>query len=160
MWRHIESPLIEHHKGHHVSFRRHRERKVHRNSTSLELYRHHKPMLHESLQVARHNRGRGPILFYHDSWRKEGQHLRDPGITCYFFFLTFSPFSSLFVFSRHTEKGKERTADGAQGYRGAQGQPLALNPTASVVKRPGPLRRSKGSGKLSLPASPTPHASR
>jgi hypothetical protein len=69
-------------------------------------------------------------------------------------------FSSLFVFSRHMEKGKERTADDAQGYRGAQGQPPALNPTASVVKRPGPLRRSKGPGKLSLPASPTPHASR
>jgi preprotein translocase subunit SecG len=36
-----------------------------------------------------------------------------------FFALSF--FLSLFLFSRHKEEGKERTADGAQGYRGAQG---------------------------------------
>jgi hypothetical protein len=54
------------------------------------------------------------------------------------------------------EGGKERTIDGVQGYRGAQGRPLGLNPVASVVKRLGPLRRSKGPGKLNLPTSPTP----
>jgi hypothetical protein len=49
--------------------------------------------------------------------------------------------------------------DGVKGYRGAQGQLPALNPTVSVVKRLGPLRRSKGLGKLSLPTSPTPRTS-
>jgi hypothetical protein len=49
---------------------------------------------------------------------------------------------------------------GAQGYRGAQGQPPALNPAALVVKKLGPRRRSKRLGKLSLPASLTPRASR
>jgi hypothetical protein len=50
-------------------------------------------MLHEFLQVAQRNGGRGPILLCHDPRRKEGQHLRDPGITSYFFFLSFSHFS-------------------------------------------------------------------
>jgi hypothetical protein len=45
--------------------------------------------------------------------------------------------------------------DGARGYRGAQGRPPAL-----VVKRLGPLRRSKGPGKLSLLVSPIPRTSR
>jgi hypothetical protein len=50
-------------------------------------------------------------------------------------------------------------ADGAQGYRAVQGQPPALNPVASVIKWLGPLRHSKGHGKLFLPASPTPRTS-
>jgi hypothetical protein len=48
---------------------------------------------------------------------------------------------------------------GAQGRRGVQGQAPASNPAMSVVKRLGPLRRSKGHGKLSLPASPTSRTS-
>jgi hypothetical protein len=50
------------------------------------------------------------------------------------FFPLFLLFSSLFLFSRCREWGKERTVDGAPGYRGAQGWPLAPNPTTSVVK--------------------------
>jgi hypothetical protein len=46
--------------------------------------------------------------------------------------------------------------NGAQGCRGAQVQPPASNPAASVDKRLGPLRCSKGPSKLSLPTFPTP----
>jgi hypothetical protein len=158
MWWHAESLLIERRKGHHVSFHRCRECKVRRNPTSLELRRSHKPMLHEYLQVAQRNGGKGPILLCHGRRRKGGQHLRDPGITSYFFFRSLL-FLSLFLFSRHREGGQERTTDGVQGYRAAQGRSLASNPTASVVKQLGPLRYSKGPGKLSLPASHTPHIS-
>jgi hypothetical protein len=51
-------------------------------------------------------------------------------------------------------------AGGVQGYRGVQGILPALNPVALVIKRLGPLRRSKGPGKVSLPTSPTTHTSR
>jgi hypothetical protein len=72
----------------------------------------------------------------------------------YFLFSRFLLFMSIFLFSRRREGDKDRTADGAQG------RPPASNLAASVVKRLGPLRRSKGSSKLSLPASPTPRTSR
>jgi hypothetical protein len=42
----VKSPLIERHKGHHISFRGRGEHRVLRHLTSLELHRHHKPMLH------------------------------------------------------------------------------------------------------------------
>jgi hypothetical protein len=78
-----------------------------------------------------------------------------------FFSLSLSPFfHPLFSFlSRHREGGRERTAVGVQGCRGVQGRPLDLNPASSVVKRLGPLRHSKGPGKLCLPATPTPRIS-
>jgi hypothetical protein len=69
------------------------------------------------------------------------------------FFPRFLLFPPLFLFPG---VGKERMTDGVQGYRGAQGRPLALNPMSSVVKRLGPLRCSKGPGKLSLPTFPIP----
>jgi hypothetical protein len=80
-----------------------------------------------------------------------------------FLLISFFLLSPLFIplsFSRRREGGKERMVNGVHGYRGAQGQSPALNPTMSVVKRLGPLRRSKGPGKLSLPTSPTPCTSR
>jgi hypothetical protein len=80
-------------------------------------------------------------------------------ISSYLLFSSLSPFFVHFLFSRSREGDKERTADDAQGYRGAQGQPPALNPMTSVVKRLGPLRRSKGPRNLSLPVSPTPRTS-
>jgi hypothetical protein len=61
-----------------------------------------------------------------------------------------SPFFLPLLLSRHREGGNKRTADGAQGYRGALGRPLASNPATSMVKQLGPLRCSKGPGKLSL----------
>jgi hypothetical protein len=89
---------------------------------------------------------------------REGNTLRDSDISSYFFFSSRFPFLSLFLFSRRGEGPKERMADGAQGYRGAQGRPSIPNPSASVVKWLGPLRRSKGPGKLSLPISCTPRS--
>jgi hypothetical protein len=150
---HAESPFIECHKGHHVSLRRCGERRVLRHRTSLELHCRHKPMLHKFLQVAWRNGGRSPILLYHGSRRKGMQQLRDPDISSYFIFPRFLLFPPLFLFPG---VGKERMTDGVQGYRGAQGRPLALNPMSSVVKRLGPLRCSKGPGKLSLPTFPIP----
>jgi hypothetical protein len=67
-------------------------------------------------------------------------------------FFTLS-FSITLFFSRHMEEDKEKTVDGAQGYRGLQERPPASNPTMLVVKRLGPLRQS-------LPTSPTPRTSR
>jgi hypothetical protein len=162
VWRHAKPLLIESRKRHHVSYRRYGERGVLRHLTSLKLHRRHKPMLHEFLQMVQHNGGRSPVLLHRGSRGREGQRLQDPGIPSYYpFSLSFSPFfRPLFSFlSRHREGGKERTAGGAQGHRGAKGRPPALNPTASVVKQLSPLKRSKGSGKLSLPASPTPRTS-
>jgi hypothetical protein len=72
---HAESPLIECHKGHHVSLRRYGERRVLWHTTSLELRCRHKPMIHEFLQVAWRNGGRSPILLCHASRRKGRQHL-------------------------------------------------------------------------------------
>jgi hypothetical protein len=87
--------------------------------------------------------------------------------TLVFFPISFFLYRSLPFFllllsflSRHKEGGKERMVGGAHGRRGAQGWLPVSNPTASVVKRPDPLRRSKGPGKLSLPASPAPRTSR
>jgi hypothetical protein len=157
-WR-AESPLIEHHKGHHVSFRRCGERRILQHMTSIELSCCHKPMLHEFLQVAWRNGGRSSILLSHGSWRKGRQHLCDPGIFPYFPSFLLSPFSIPLSFFRHRERSRERIADGVKGYRGVQGSLPASNPATSVVKRLGPLRRSKGLGKLSLPTSPTPRTS-
>jgi hypothetical protein len=127
------------------------------HTTSLELRHLHKPMTQEYLKVAWHNSGRNPIPLRHGSRRKGRQHLRYPGISSYFLFsIAFSFFPTLFLFARRRERGKERTVNGAQGCRGAQGQPPASNPVASVDKRLGPLRCSKGPSKLSLPTFPTP----
>jgi hypothetical protein len=52
VWWHAESLLIECHIGHHVSLQRYGERKLLQHTTSLELHRCHKPMLHEFWQVA------------------------------------------------------------------------------------------------------------
>jgi hypothetical protein len=147
---HAESPLVESRKGLHVSFHKRGERRVRRHLIGLELHHRHKPMLHEFLHVAQCNRGRNPVLLHNGSRRKEGHHLQVLGIASYFPFL---------FLSRHREGGKKRMIDGAQGYRGAQGQPLTSNSVVSVVKRLGPPRCSKGPGKLSLPTSPTPHRS-
>jgi hypothetical protein len=85
-------PLVESHKGHHLSFRRHGEHRVHRHPIGLKLCHRHKPMFHEFLQVAQCNGGRSPVLLCHGSRRKEGPHLQDPGIASYFPFLFFSLF--------------------------------------------------------------------
>jgi hypothetical protein len=71
-----------------------------------------------------------------------------------FSFSSLSPLSAPLSFSfRSREGSKERMADHAKGYRVAQGRPLALTPAMSAVKWLGPLRRSKGLGKLGLPTS-------
>jgi hypothetical protein len=64
----------------------------------------------------------------------------------FLFSLSLSPFfCPLFSFLfRHGEGDKEKMADEAHGCRGAQGRLPALNPTMVVVKKLGPLRRSKG----------------
>jgi hypothetical protein len=117
-------------------------------------------MLHEFLQVARCNGGRSPFRPAMAQEGREGNTFEILVFSSYFFFPRSPLFSFPFLFFRHREGGMERTVNGAQGYRGAQGQPTALNLAASVVKRWGPLRRSKGPGKLSLHASPTPRISR
>jgi hypothetical protein len=151
-------PLIEHYKGHHISFRRWGEHRILQHTARLELSHRHKPMLHEFLQVTMHNGGRSPLLLRHGSRRNERQHLQDPGI-CPIFLFSLSPLSVPLSFSRCRERGRESMADGTKGYRGAQGWPLALNPATSMVKRLEHLKHSKGLGKLSLLTSPTPHTS-
>jgi hypothetical protein len=94
---HAKSSLIECLKGHHVSFYKRGERRVLWHPTRIELRRYHKPMLHEFLQVARQNGGRGSILLSHGSRRKGGHHFRDPGIASYLFSLL-SFFCPSFIF--------------------------------------------------------------
>jgi hypothetical protein len=161
LWR-VESTLIERHKGHHLSFHRCGERMILRHTTSLKLSRHHIPILHKFLQVAWHNGGRSPILLRHGSRRKgrEGNAFEILVFFSYFPSFSLSPLFIPLCFFKCKEGGREITANSAKGYRGAQRRPLASNPMASVVKRLGPLRYSKGLGKLSLPASPTPRTSR
>jgi hypothetical protein len=125
----------------------------------LRVGRHNKPMLHEFLQVARRNGRRSQILLCHGSRRKGREHLQDLGIFSYFPSFSLTPLSAPLSFFRRREGGRERTTDGVKGYSGVQGQPPDFNPVASVVKRLGPLRRSKGLSKLSLPSSPTPRTS-
>jgi hypothetical protein len=144
VWWHAESPLIERHKGNHVPIRRGGECRVLRHTTSLELHHRHEPVLHKFLQVALRNDGRSPILLRHGSSRKGKQHLRGPGIFFLFPSFLLSPLSTTLSFFRRREGGRERTVDGAKGYRGAQGRSLASNPMASMVKQLGPLRCSKG----------------
>jgi hypothetical protein len=143
---HAESPLVERHKGHHISFCSCGECNILRHIASLEFRGRHKPMLHEFLQVE------GVQSYSSTTWgEREGNT---------FEILIFLPisfcsllFPSLFVFSMCREGRRERTTDGAQG------RPPAMNPTEAVVKWQGPLRLSKGPNKLSLPASPTPRTS-
>jgi hypothetical protein len=89
VWKHAKSLLIESHKGHHVSYRRGGEPGVLQHLTSLKLRHHHKPMLNEFLQMVQSDDGRSPVLLYHDSGRKEGQHLQDFGISSLFHFSFF-----------------------------------------------------------------------
>jgi hypothetical protein len=63
-WRN-ESPLIKCYKGHHVSLHGRGGHGVPRHIEGHELHRHHKPLIHEALQVTMHNLGRGPVLFRH-----------------------------------------------------------------------------------------------
>jgi hypothetical protein len=72
-WWHAEPPLIERHKVHHIPLRKCGERRVLGHTTSLELHRRHKPMLHEFLQMAQG--ARSPILLCHGSRRTGRQHL-------------------------------------------------------------------------------------
>jgi hypothetical protein len=99
--RHAEPSLVESHKGHHVSLRRSRERRILRHPTGFELCHQHKPVFHEILHVPQHNGRRSLVLLYHGSGRKKGQHLHDPDIpTSNFFSLSLSLsrlFSSFFI---------------------------------------------------------------
>jgi hypothetical protein len=62
---HTEFPLIKCYKGHHVSFRWRGECRVLWHVAGRELRCHHKPLVHEALQVTLRDLGRGPILFRH-----------------------------------------------------------------------------------------------
>jgi hypothetical protein len=141
--RHAEPSLVESHKGHHVSLRRSRERRILRHPTGFELCHQHKPVFHEILHVPQHNGRRSLVLLYHGSGRKKGQHLHDPDIpTSNFFSLSLSlclAFSLPFL-SKYREGSKERVMDGVRGYRGMQGRPPGLNPAALMVKRLGHSR--------------------
>jgi hypothetical protein len=144
VWWCSQSPLIERHNGHHVPICRGREHRVLQHTASLEIYCCHKPILHEFLWVAWRNDGRSPFLLRHCSRWKGREHLRGPGTFSYFLLFGSLFFLSLFLFFRHREESMERTADRAKGYRGVQGQLLALNLVASMVKWLGPLRHNKG----------------
>jgi hypothetical protein len=148
-----ESPLIERHEGHHVSFRRSGEHRIlwHTASPSSAAVMNTcftsfciwPCITAEGVQScsAMAQKGRGGITIV-------------ILVFLLFSFSSLSPLSAPLSFSfRSREGGKERTADHVKGYRVAQGQPPALTPATSAVKWLGPLRCSKGLGKLGLPTS-------
>jgi hypothetical protein len=102
--RHLEPSLVESRKGHHVSLRMSKERRVLRHPTGFELRHQHKLMFHEFLQVPQHNSRRSLVLLHHGSGRKKGQYIHDPVIPTsnFFFFVSLSLslsrlFSSFFI---------------------------------------------------------------
>jgi hypothetical protein len=121
VWWYAEPPLVERHKGHHISVRRAGNAGSTRTRQASSFVAAINPcfmsfcrwlsVMVEGVQscsaMARE--------------RREGNTFEILVFPSYFFFSRSLLFSSLFLFSRHREGGKERTADDAQGYRGAQG---------------------------------------
>jgi hypothetical protein len=100
---HTESPLIECHEGHQVSFHGRGERRVLWHTANCELRYHHKPLLHKFLQMAQHNGERSPILLCHGS-RRKGSNTSEISV---FFLLPFLSLSPLSVPLSFSSVGKE-----------------------------------------------------
>jgi hypothetical protein len=121
LWR-AKSPLIECHKGHHVSF--HRCGGIGSSDTwqALSSVGAINPCFTSFYKWA------GIMVEGIQSCSAMAQGGREGNTFKILLFLPISfllslslLFPSLFPFCRHREGGKERMTDGAQGYRGAQG---------------------------------------